>query len=95
MEAPGNLRKIAVDLIREVSAELARKANFALRPDVLAALKVGLKKETDKPSRKILKAIIENASVAKGEPGNLPGYRDGCSFRGNRPASLCYRRPAY
>ena len=67
MEAPGNLRKIAVDLIREVSAELARKANFALRPDVLAALKAGLKKETDKPSRKILKAIIENASVAKKE----------------------------
>ena len=61
------MRKIAVDLIREVSAELARKANFALRPDVLAALKVGLKKETDKPSRKILKAIIENASVAKKE----------------------------
>ena len=81
MEAPGNLRKIAVDLIREVSAELARKANFALRPDVLSALKAGLKKETDKPegdgaasdslshkpSRKILKAIIENASVAKKE----------------------------
>ena len=67
MEAPGNLRKIAADLIGKVIAELAQKANFALRPDVLAALKVGLKKETDKPSRKILKAIIENASVAKKE----------------------------
>ncbi len=59
------MRKISADLISEVSAELAQKANFVLRPDVLAALKVGLKKETDKSSRKILKAIIENASVAK------------------------------
>ena len=42
MEAPWDLRKIAADLIGEVSAELAQKANFALRPDVLSALRRAL-----------------------------------------------------
>ena len=37
-----DLRKIAADLIGEVSAELAQKANFALRPDVLSALRRAL-----------------------------------------------------
>lgn len=61
------MRKIAADLIGEVIAELAQKANFVLRPDVLAALKVGLKKETDKTARQILKAIIDNAKIARKE----------------------------
>lgn len=61
------MRKIAADLIGEVIAELAQKANFALRPDVLSALRLALDRETNKTAREILKAIIDNAEIARKE----------------------------
>ncbi len=79
------MRKIAADLISEVIAELVQKANFALRPDVLSALRRALARETGrteghgatsnsrshsrshKTAREILKAIIDNAEIARKE----------------------------
>ena len=43
------MRTIKADLISAVSAELAQKANFALRPDVLSALRRALRRESHKP----------------------------------------------
>src|SRR3989338_7192400 len=74
MEAPGSLRKIKADLISAVTSELAQKANFALRPDVLSALRralrrgLGNRKPNHSPlAREILKAIIDNADIARKE----------------------------
>ena len=43
------MRKIKADLISAVTSELAQKANFALRPDVLSALRRALRREGHKP----------------------------------------------
>jgi fumarate hydratase subunit alpha len=59
------MREIEARKIREVVTELCLKANFELRPDILRALKSTLKKETNSRARNILKAIIENARLAK------------------------------
>lgn len=59
------MRKIDVSKIKDAVRDLCLKANFELRRDVLAALRSGLRKETDVRARKILKSIIENSSVAK------------------------------
>ena len=59
------MREIKVDKIRAAAADLAKEANFVLRKDVLGALKSALLKEGDQRSRKILKAIINNAEIAK------------------------------
>ena len=59
------MREIDVKKIRETVTELCLKANFELRVDILKALKVTLKKETNVRARNILKAIIENAQLAK------------------------------
>lgn len=59
------MREIDVRKIREVVTELCLKANFELRKDVLRALKSALKKETSPRAKNILKAIIENAALAK------------------------------
>ncbi|MEK6568062.1 MAG: fumarate hydratase [Candidatus Omnitrophota bacterium] len=61
------MREIKVDKIREAAADLAKEANFVLRADVLKALKSALARETDRRSGKILKAIINNAEIAKKE----------------------------
>jgi fumarate hydratase subunit alpha len=59
------MREIGVKKIREVVTELCLKANFELRRDVLKALKVALEKETTPRARNLLKALIENAALAK------------------------------
>ncbi len=59
------MREISVGKIKEVVTELCLKANFELRRDVLKALKVALRKETKPGAKNILKAIIENAKLAK------------------------------
>lgn len=59
------MREIDAKKIRETVAELCLKANFELRPDILRALKSALKKETNARARNMLKAIIENARLAK------------------------------
>ena len=61
------MREIKADKVRDAAADLAKEANFVLRKDVLDALKSALAKETDNRARKILKAIINNAEIAKKE----------------------------
>ena len=61
------VREITAGRIRDAVADLARRANFVLRDDVAEALKSALARETDKRARKILKAIINNAKIAKKE----------------------------
>ena len=59
------MREIKADRVRDAAADLAQRANFILRKDVKDALKMALAKETDQRARKILKAIINNAEIAK------------------------------
>jgi len=59
------MREISVSKIRDTVTELCLKANFELRRDVLKALKAAFKKETILRAKNILKAIIENAQLAK------------------------------
>jgi fumarate hydratase subunit alpha len=59
------MREISVSKIRDTVAELCLKANFELRPDILKALKAAIKKETLPHARNLLKAVIENAALAK------------------------------
>ena len=59
------MREIDAVKIRETVSELCLKANFELRGDVLKALKTALKKETGLRARNILKAVVENAQLAK------------------------------
>jgi len=59
------MRNIDIRKIREAVTELCLKANFELRRDVLKALKAALKKETSPRAKNILKAVIENAALAK------------------------------
>lgn len=61
------MRKIDVSKIRDVVRELCLKANFELRPDLQRALASSLKKEKNKRAKNIIKAIIDNARVAKKE----------------------------
>jgi len=59
------MREINVQKVREAVTELCLKANYELRKDVLKALKASLKKEKSARAANMLKAIIENAKVAK------------------------------
>lgn len=59
------MRKIDVSRIKAAVRDLCVKANFELRPDILAALKRAQGRETGASARSILRDIIENAKVAK------------------------------
>jgi fumarate hydratase subunit alpha len=59
------MREIDVRRIRDTVAELCLKANFELRRDVLKALKVALKNEKSLRAKNLLKALLENAVLAK------------------------------
>ena len=59
------MRQIVADKIREVVTELCLKANFELRKDILKALRSAVKKETNARPKNFLKAILENARLAK------------------------------
>ena len=59
------MREIDVRKMRETVAELCLKANFELRRDILKALKVALKKESNPRARNLLKTLVENAALAK------------------------------
>lgn len=61
------MRKIESRRISKVVSELCVKANLFLRPDILTLLKEAYRKEKNPRAKKILKAIIENASTAKNE----------------------------
>lgn len=58
------MRKIKVQKIRDTVEELCLKANFELRPDVLAALRKAARLEKGRAKR-IIESIIENAKLAK------------------------------
>lgn len=61
------MRKIKVKDIRKTVEELCIKANTELRPDVLAALKAAWRVEKNKTAKNNLKAILQNAEVARTE----------------------------
>jgi fumarate hydratase subunit alpha len=59
------MRIITAKKITEAVARLCHKANFELRPDVLAALKAAYRRETDRRAKTILKAVIDNAAISR------------------------------
>ncbi len=61
------MRIISADKIRKAVSDLCIKANLILREDALFALKQAATKETNKKAKKILRAIIDNASIAESE----------------------------
>ena len=61
------MRIVSAKKIQDTLAELCIQANLFLRPDVLRALKSAHAKESNKRAKRILKAIIDNASVAREE----------------------------
>lgn len=61
------MRRVAISVIKEKITGLCEKANWELRGDVKKALGRALKQETNGRARKILKAILENARLAKKE----------------------------
>ena len=58
------MRKINVNKIKNVVTELCKEANFKLRPDITKALKIALKKETNKKAKSILQILLKNAKIA-------------------------------
>ena len=58
------MKKINVDKIKNVVTKLCEEANFKLRPDISKALKIALKKETNKKARSILQILLKNAKIA-------------------------------
>jgi len=61
------LRKIKTDAVIKNISQLCARANFDLRKDVLLALKNAFGKERNQRSKRMLKAIIDNASIARKE----------------------------
>ena len=61
------MKTIPAAKIKEIVSELCIRANTILREDILSGLKTAYFKETDKRARDILKAVIDNASIAKKE----------------------------
>ncbi len=61
------MKIISAEKIKETISDLCIQANLYLRKDVLNALKNAYKQETDKTAQEILKAIIDNADIAKNE----------------------------
>lgn len=59
------MRTIQARSITQAVAELCIRANLVLRLDVLLALKKAYARETKKQAKDVLKAIVENASVAR------------------------------
>jgi len=61
------MKKMNTKTITKIVSQLCAQANFNLRKDVLFVLKAAYRKETKDRPKKILKTIIDNASVAKKE----------------------------
>lgn len=61
------MRRINSKTIENAVRRLSKRANFCLRKDVRSRLVSALKKETDKRAKKILKAVIENYTIAEKE----------------------------
>jgi fumarate hydratase subunit alpha len=61
------MRKIDIGIITEKVSQLCVQANLNLRKDVFSSLTSAYHKETNLKAKIILKAIIDNASIAKRE----------------------------
>ncbi|MBU1906205.1 MAG: fumarate hydratase [Candidatus Omnitrophica bacterium] len=61
------MRIISANQIKDAVSDLCIRANIDLRKDVLQALKRAYLKEKNRRAKKILNAIIKNASIAKRE----------------------------
>lgn len=61
------MRIIAAKKMQDAVADLCIQANLYLRRDVLSELKRAYKREKNKRAKDILRAIIENARIAKNE----------------------------
>jgi len=61
------MRRISSLKIKKAATELARRANFLLRKDVLASLRKAYAGEKNKRAKNILKAILDNAAIAAKE----------------------------
>ena len=61
------MRKIKAKKIKEITAQLCIRANTRLRPDFLNGLRRAYKKENNYLAKDALRAIIDNASLAKKE----------------------------
>lgn len=61
------MRVITTEQIRNAVANLSIEANFYLRSDCLSALNSAYKKETNKRAKELLKAVIDNARIARKE----------------------------
>jgi len=59
------MREIKASQITKAITELARRANFILRRDVLSALRGAYRLEKNKRAKIILKAILDNAAYAR------------------------------
>ena len=59
------MREIKAAKITGAVVELARRANFFLRADVLLALRRAYRFEDNKRAKKIIKAILDNAAYAR------------------------------
>ncbi len=63
----GEMKVITADKIRDAVANLSIQANLVLRKDVLSGLKAAYSKEANKRAKDILRAIINNAYIARKE----------------------------
>ncbi len=61
------MRKIKAEKITKAVVELAKRANFSLRSDVLFVLRKAYRAEKNKRAKTMLKAILDNAALAKKE----------------------------
>lgn len=61
------MKTISTDRIKKAVSELCVQANTILRGDVLSALRSAYSRETNKRAKKLLKAIIDNAYIARKE----------------------------
>jgi len=59
------MRKIKAIKITQAVMELVKRANFYLRSDVLSALRRAYKIEDNRRGKKIIKAILDNAAIAR------------------------------
>ncbi|MDP2939543.1 MAG: fumarate hydratase [Candidatus Omnitrophota bacterium] len=60
-------RTINTNTVTKIVSQLCAEANFSLRRDVLSALKSAYRKETNSKAKRMLKAIIDNAAIARKE----------------------------
>ena len=61
------MRVITADKVRDIVADLCIQANIILRKDILIQLKAAYSKEANKRAKDILRAVINNAYIARKE----------------------------